>query len=162
MSDTLEAPTVGSVIEYSITPADTSLIDAGETVPFMVTESNPDTGVYGGYAFLPGGAGIPFVRVDPTAPAPTPVPSASPTLADLVNEVKGDQEFMEFLAWKDSQKSTPTPTPTPDPEPEPTPEPPADTVTPDPSATDIPPTPENLSPVPAFDAGTSTNTEQGA
>jgi hypothetical protein len=128
-----DTPKVGELIEHDLTPANTSLVDAGETVCLLVTDSDDETGVYGGYAFLPGGAGMPYVRVDPDAPEPAPVgiTSETPTLSDLVEKVKGDKEFVEFLAWKDAQAaaqteppedSAPMPEPNEPPAPEPTPD----------------------------------------
>lgn len=144
-----DTPKVGELIEHDLTPANTSLVDAGETVPLLVTDSDPDTGVYGGYAFLPGGAGMPYVRVDPDAPEPGPVgiTTATPTLSDLVEEVKGDKEFIEFLAWKDAQaaaqaESKQDSAPMPEPAPE-----------------DVPPAPGDQSPTPEVPTSSQTGQE---
>lgn len=144
----MDTPKVGDLTEYELTPADTTLVDAGETVTVMVTDADQETGIFGGYAFLPGGAGIPYVRVDPSAPEPVApgITSAQPTLSDLVDKVKNDSEFVEFLAWKDAQAAAQAPQ---DDAPE-DPAPPA-------------PVPDSTAPAATFDPGTppASSTQQG-
>lgn len=153
--------TPGEVIDYEITASDITALNAsvtpGETVQMLVSEvtteeDGTESGVYGGYLFLPGGAGVTYLRVDPSAPATAPAETSSaPSMDAIMAEVKSDPGFMEFLEWKANKDAASVPAAPADPSPaDPAPVSTVPTFTPPPAPAETDPT---------VTTGTPTNTE---
>lgn len=104
------------VVDYYFSDADATALGLSlgddEHAPMIVTAVDGETGVYGGYVFLPGGGGIQYRTVDPNTPEPV-----APQTDEAKRQEEIDAAVNAALARRDAadaKASTTSPPATPE------------------------------------------------